>query len=205
MKQPKMDDRRARRGKRGKPGKTATIVRRTVKIAADVVVWLVVIVALFILAGSVFKNERQLSPWGTGAFTVLTGSMRPTLMPGTMIFVKSVPPEKLRVGDIVTMVEANEDTVVTHRIVEINVEEDYLVTRGDDNNADDPASSITRVVGRVMFWIPGLGNVPKQLKKPSVYGGLIAGFGAVALGVGVLGVIKASRRPPSRGAHDVDN
>jgi len=173
-------------------------LRRIGKITADVLVWLLVAAALFVLSGSVFKNEKQLSPWGTGAFTVLTGSMSPTLKPGTMIFVQAVPLERLEPGDIVTMMESTEKTVVTHRIVDISVEEDFIITQGDANNAPDPAVSLSQVVGRVVFWVPGLGQVPSLLKKPAVYGGLLTGFGMIALGIGIAGVIRAGKRPPSR-------
>ncbi|RYJ02767.1 MAG: signal peptidase I, partial [Actinomycetales bacterium] len=40
---------------------------------------------------------------GATPYTVLTGSMRPTMPPGTLVVAKPVDPEALEVGDVVTV------------------------------------------------------------------------------------------------------
>lgn len=171
---------------------------RIVRATADVLIWITVVTALFMLMGSVFKNEKQLSPWGTGAFTVQTGSMSPALKPGTMIFVQKVPLDTLKPGDIVTMMDPADQTAVTHRIVEISMEDNLITTKGDANNRADRPVPLENVVGRVVFFLPGLGQAPGLLRNSAMYGWLFTGFGIMALSVGIAGVVKAGRRPLGR-------
>ena len=55
---------------------------------------------------------------GGTTLAVLSGSMEPTIKAGDLIGVRSVDPESLTVGDIVTLQpESGNPTLVTHRIV----------------------------------------------------------------------------------------
>lgn len=66
---------------------------------------------------------------GLNTYVVLSGSMEPTYHTGSLLYVKSVDPQDLRVGDPITFM-LNEDTVATHRIIEILPdEEDSSVLR----------------------------------------------------------------------------
>ena len=57
---------------------------------------------------------------GATPFTVLTSSMRPHYPPGTLVVVRPVDTDLLRVGDVVTyQLHSGERDVVTHRIVAV--------------------------------------------------------------------------------------
>ncbi|MBW8750058.1 MAG: signal peptidase I [Propionibacteriales bacterium] len=72
---------------------------------------------------------------GGTAYTVLTGSMRPTMPPGTLVVVRPVKPEQIAVGDVVTyQIESGDPTVATHRVVAVGID-----MKGDANNVDDPS------------------------------------------------------------------
>lgn len=108
---------------------------------------------------------------GLDIYGVLTGSMEPTYPVGSLIYVKKVNPEELRVRDVITY-SPTPNTVVTHRIVELVPDENnpYVTrfrTKGDANNDVDaslvnPAS----IIGKVVFSIPHLGNVANYIQNP---------------------------------------
>ena len=79
---------------------------------------------------------------GATAYTILTGSMRPKMPPGTLVVVKPVEPEQVRVGDVLTyQIESGKRAVATHRVerVEINLAGKYsFIMKGDANDVADP-------------------------------------------------------------------
>ena len=78
---------------------------------------------------------------GATAYTVLTGSMRPGMPPGTLVVVRSIAPEDIKVGDVVTFqMESGDPAVATHRVKEVGVSLDgtyHFTTKGDANGASD--------------------------------------------------------------------
>jgi signal peptidase len=59
---------------------------------------------------------------GATPYTVLTGSMRPTYPPGTMVVVRPVDVERVAPGDVVTyQLASGRPEVVTHRVVAVGV------------------------------------------------------------------------------------
>ena len=108
---------------------------------------------------------------GLQVFTVLSGSMEPTYHVGALVYVKEVDPFQLDSGDVITFM-LDEDTVATHRIVEVVVdEEDSSVvrfrTKGDANEAEDGALiHYKNVIGLPVFTIPKLGYVASYIQNP---------------------------------------
>lgn len=113
---------------------------------------------------------------GYTELAVLTGSMQPTLPVGTLIYVKEVEPETLQVGDVVTY-RLDSDTMVTHRVVEIDPDAQTLTTQGDANSDPDGAITFDRLVGKMDFYIPYLGYISLNIRTPigimSICGALI--------------------------------
>lgn len=116
----------------------------------------VVIVLLGLLSLLVASN----SPWRTPykPFVVLSGSMRPTIMEGSVVFVQRGF-QQLKVKDVVTFIRPdNPRDNVTHRIVE-ETNLGYK-TQGDANNAPDGWTVRKEAVwGKVVFTLPYLGYV----------------------------------------------
>ncbi|MBN0042440.1 signal peptidase I [Cellulosimicrobium cellulans] len=101
---------------------------------------------------------------GATPYTVLTGSMRPTYPPGTMVVVRPVAVERVVPGDVVTyQLASGRPEVVTHRVVAVGVgagDERVLTTRGDANAAPDPEPvRPVQVRGTVVYAVPLLGWV----------------------------------------------
>lgn len=103
---------------------------------------------------------------GYEEMAVLTGSMEPKYPVGSLIFVKEENPENLKVGDVITY-GLSEDTVVTHRIVEINKDEQSVVTKGDANESNDGNPiPYNNIVGKAHFCVPYLGFISMNIKTP---------------------------------------
>lgn len=138
------------------------VIKRIWNIVSTVIVALVVVLAV-VLVGSRLVGLR--------VFSVLSGSMEPNYPTGSLIFVEKVDPYSLQVGDVITFM-LDEDTVATHRIVDVIPDEtDPTVvrfqTKGDANDAPDGGLvHYKNVVGSPMFCVPRLGYVMNYIQHP---------------------------------------
>lgn len=127
-----------------------------------------IIVALAVLLAIALVGVRLI---GFQVFTVLSGSMEPTYHVGSLIYVKDVDYTELEAGDVITFM-LDEDTVATHRIVEVVPDEtDSSVlrfkTKGDANTAEDGSLvHYKNVIGTPVFTIPKLGYVANYIQNP---------------------------------------
>jgi signal peptidase len=99
---------------------------------------------------------------GATPYTILTGSMEPTLPPGTLVIVKPVEPDQIGVGTVITyQMASGSPDVVTHRVVSqgVNGMGDLVFrTRGDANSATDKGLVVpAQIRGKVWFSVPYLG------------------------------------------------
>ena len=131
--------------------------------------WLTtVLVVLVVILAILLVGARLV---GLQVFTVLSGSMEPTYHVGSLIYVKKVDPFQLKSGDVITFM-LDEDTVATHRVVEVVPdEEDASVirfrTKGDANEAEDGSLVHYRnVIGTPVFTIPKLGYLANYIQNP---------------------------------------
>ena len=121
--------------------------------------------------------------FGLQVYTVLSGSMEPAYPVGALLYDKKVDPAQLSPGDVITFM-LDEDTIVTHRIVEVVPdEEDHSVirfrTKGDANAAEDGSLvHYKNVLGTPVFAIPKLGYFASFVQQPPGLYVAIA-FGAV--------------------------
>lgn len=102
-------------------------------------------------------------------YTVITGSMSPTFEAGSLIIVKHGNDGVYQKGDILAYLTDGESVLVTHRIMEVRQDGEGFsyITRGDANNIDDlqPVTQ-KQAVGRVVFWINGLGEAFLFIRTP---------------------------------------
>ncbi len=108
---------------------------------------------------------------GLKPFVVLSGSMEPAYHVGSLIYVKEVDYKELKVGDPITYM-LSQDTVVTHRIIEVLVDEEdpdtiRYFTQGDANDAPDGTSvHYKNIIGKPVFSVPYLGYVSNYIQNP---------------------------------------
>lgn len=99
--------------------------------------------------------------------TMQSGSMEPVYPVGSMIYVKKVNEDALEEGMAVTFCLPDEETLVTHRIVDIDAQEGFIYTKGDANELQDGAATpFSRIIGCPFFCIHGLGYLAEYLSSP---------------------------------------
>ncbi len=137
-------------------------IKKIWNVATTIIVTLAVIISI-LLVGVRFV--------GLQVFTVLSGSMEPTYHVGSLIYVKKVDASELQVGDPITFM-LDEDTVATHRIVEVVPDEDdesvlRFRTKGDANDSvDGGLVHYKNVLGTPIFSIPFLGYFANFIQNP---------------------------------------
>ena len=118
---------------------------------------------VLLLAGAVV-----LVPAVTGStpYTILTSSMEPSMPPGTLVIVKPIDPQDIKIGTVVTyQLFSGEKEVVTHRVLEIQGPnlpggDPSFITKGDANSEPDakPVMAV-QVRGAVWYSVPWIGWV----------------------------------------------
>lgn len=147
-----------------------TLLKRLWNIVTTVLVAAVVLLAVLLVGVRLV---------GLTPFVVLSGSMEPTYPTGALIYVKKVPAEQIQVGDPITFV-MNEDLVVaTHRVVDIDGENQRFTTKGDANDAVDGAPvHFKNLIGKPVFCVPYLGYLSDYLTHPP---GMYVGWSVAAV------------------------
>lgn len=131
-------------------------VNRIFKVLSWIVI--VVIVAYVAIAAPIVTGYRPV--------VVLSGSMTPTYPVGSVIYYHACNFEELTVGDAITFRAG--DSLVTHRITTINKDSGTVVTKGDNNETEDPNPvEANEIVGKATgFAIPCAGYFVTYGKKP---------------------------------------
>jgi signal peptidase len=166
-------------------------VPRWLKVVATALTWIVIAVSLAAITALVIVPRIA----GASPYTILTGSMKPDMPPGTIVVVKPLPFDEIRQGDVITyQIESGKPMVVTHRVVGISVVdgETRLVTQGDTNDAPDalPVREV-QVRGVVWYHVPMVGFATSLIDDVSkgiavrILGGLLIAY-AVYLGASLL-------------------
>ena len=138
-----------------------------------------ILVGLFVLCAVFLMGSRLL---GYEVFNVISGSMEPTYSVGDLIYVKDENPYEIEVGTPITFVLNENLVVATHRVVEVDVENQHFYTKGDANDTPDSTPvHFNNVIGVPQFRIPLLGYVSDFVQNPpGMY---------ITIGVGILLVL----------------
>lgn len=140
-------------------------MNKTLKIVWNVIS--TIIVVLVVLLAVALVGVRL---FGVQTYAVVSGSMEPMYSVGSLLYVKSVDPNDLKVDDPITFM-LDEDTVATHRIIEILPDEENDVlrfrTKGDANkDADGTPVHQNNIIGKPMFAVPYLGYFASFIQNP---------------------------------------
>lgn len=164
--------------------------RAALRWLGQVVTWLVILGFAAVVVVAVLVPRIG----GATPYSVLTGSMRPHLPPGTLVIIKPVDVKDLTVGDVVTyQLESGKPAVVTHRITKISTDltgSRLFTTKGDANNVADPKPVLpVQIKGRLWYSVPYLGRLGNLItgsdKQIAIYfaaGGLVAYAGYMFAG-----------------------
>lgn len=132
--------------------------------ACRVVTWLVLLSSVAALVAAVLLPRLA----GATPYTVLTGSMRPQMPPGTLVVVRPRSTDAIGVGDVVTFqLRSGQPDVVTHRVIAQGYDgtgERVFRTRGDANPAPDVAwVRAVQIRGTAWYHVPWLGYLSVAL------------------------------------------
>ena len=98
----------------------------------------------------VLKNEMP-NLFGYTGGTIVSGSMEPAIKIGDYVVVNV--DKEYKVGDVVMFKRGN--AYIAHRVLEIH--DDYIITKGDNNETEDVEIPRNTVVGPVVNVFKGIG------------------------------------------------
>lgn len=109
-------------------------------------------------------GEKLATINGYAVLEVVSGSMEPTIHVGDLIVIDTKKTD-FNENDIVTFTD-DDGSFVTHRIISLNNAE--MITKGDNNNSNDPVSSTDSIVGTYVFRLGGMGILLSSLRSPFI-------------------------------------
>ncbi len=134
----------------------SNMLKKIYNVATTVIVVVVVIFAVLLIGVRLF---------GVGVYSVISGSMEPEYTVGSLIYVKEAEPSEIEVGDVITFVLKNE-TPATHRVIDIDEENQQFLTKGDANDTEDAPVHFNNLIGKPVFKIPYLGYIAYYIQHP---------------------------------------
>ena len=156
-------------------------MKKTLNILKTILVWLVVLLAVFMMIFTVISvstfNRNDRSFFGYKLYIVNSDSMAATdFHSGALILVKEVDPSTLKEGDIITFMSQDTDSfgeTVTHKIRRLTTDAEgnpAFVTYGTTTDTDDETVvTYPYVLGQYQNQIPGLGTFFHFLKTAPGY------------------------------------
>ena len=132
----------------------------------DILIVVLILFSVVISISSITAKANNGVPdvFGYTPFSVQTNSMNPTLVKGDYIFIEECDPTNLQVGDIISYFTIIDGTRVinTHRIVEVNAENDIIQyrTQGDNKETNPEVDKLMVSPGDVIGKYNGT-RIPK--------------------------------------------
>ncbi len=144
----------------------SNLFKKTWNVVTSVLVAVAVAFAILLVGARLF---------GFKVYSVVSGSMEPEYTVGTLIYVKGADPDEVEVGDVITFALKNE-TPATHRVIDIDKENQLFYTKGDANDTSDAPVQFNNLIGKPIFKIPYLGYVAHYIQHPpGIYVAIVAG------------------------------
>ena len=156
-------------------------MKKAWKIISDILVWIVVITAVFMMVFTIVsvntfnRNDREL--FGLRFYIVLSDSMSATdFDAGDLVVVKEVDPSTLQPGDIISYQSQNSENygaTVTHKIRARTTDANGnpgFITYGTTTGVDDETVvTYPFILGQYQMALPGVGTFFQFLKTPQGY------------------------------------
>ena len=138
---------------------------KIVNIIVNILITIVILIILFCLYSFIslkIMQKKYVNIFGYTYFQVATGSMKDYINEGDFVIVKIN--SDYNEGDVVTYISGKD--FVTHRVIEKN--DDYIITKGDNNNTNDNPIDKSLVLGKVTKIIPNVKAIKEVLLSPKV-------------------------------------
>lgn len=122
----------------------------------------ILIVLLYFFAQLKVFGKKYINCFGYTIFQVITGSMEDTIKINDIVVVKIG--SDFNENDIITF--KNDENFITHRVIKKTDEE--IITKGDNNTAEDEPIKKEDVVGKVVYIVQNVNVWINVLKTPEV-------------------------------------
>ena len=142
----------------------AQAFKRIITITTYILIILLLIYNISLIIQAVVNPSKTPSFFGIKTYSIISGSMEPTIHTGDIVIAKETNKENLQIGDIISFRLGQ--SVVTHRIIGIEETEngEVYTTKGDKNNTEDKVEiKIDLIEGKVIGRIPFMGKISKLL------------------------------------------
>lgn len=168
-----------------------------------------ILMAFLVISSKASGGEPEV--FGYQLKTVLSGSMEPTFLTGSVIAVKPLDLEErrnLQKGDVITFMES-EDKLITHRVMGSTASGEHVMyeTKGDNNNAADmnPVLSDNVLAKYTGFTIPYVGYFIDFAQSKEGSAILLIGPGILLLAYAGFSIFQALREiDPKTKKEDID-
>lgn len=150
---------------------------RDLKFAVNLLIYLLYIIIIpiiiydvFLIAQSIAKPGVTPDFFGYKTFTIISGSMEPTININDIVIIKKVDRFDIQKNDIITF--KIDEEVVTHRVIDFKVIDNDLIfiTKGDSNEVTDMQDvRYENIEGKYIRKIPKAGKVLSLLKNKYVF------------------------------------
>lgn len=120
------------------------ISARLVRVIGTIVLILLILLAVPFTVPSFFGYQM---------FEITGDSMKPDIPEGSLVFVKEIETDEIFEDDIITYyTDSTKGNISTHRVVEVDEENEQFITQGDaSDTADANPVDADRVLGKVSF------------------------------------------------------
>jgi len=125
----------------------------------------VLLIALFfnfstmLSVGKIKRGESVTS--GYACAIINSGSMEPSISVNDLLIIKAL--DSYEKKDVVSYI-SKKGSMITHRVAEVS--DNGYITQGDANNVSDSEISAQRLIGKVIFIVPGVGGIVNFLISP---------------------------------------
>lgn len=132
------------------------IIARACNIATTLILVIIISIVLALTIPRLFHYD---------VLAVLSGSMEPVYHVGSVIYVDTgINYNDIKINDVITF-KTDNDTVVTHRVMEIDKNEEVFRTKGDANDIMDSSPvRFENLLGKAKFTIPLIGYIAVNIK-----------------------------------------
>lgn len=129
--------------------------------------------------------------FGFQVYSVISGSMEPTIPVGSLVYIKNIEPGDIQEGDVIAFYGAQDSaSIITHRVVENRKFMGEFVTKGDANPDEDlNPIPYAQFIGRVEHSFPKVGALAELLTSrtgKAAAGGLIVAAILLHILAGIL-------------------
>lgn len=133
-------------------------LKKLLNILSTLIIILLTILLLAVLVPKLYFDVEMKA--------VMTSSMEPELPVGSLLIISPTDYDNIQIGDDITFIRDKNLTLVTHRVISKDDEQQTITTQGIANNVADAPTTYDNVVGKVVWHIPYLGYLVIWLGTP---------------------------------------